>query len=316
MQATERQESLTLNQRSPGRFARAWTNIAERYAAWLFIGPPILLLIILIVYPTFHLFRLALSRYALAFMTEPEFVGLNNFVMLVEDKAFIGSIYNTLLLSVGAVLAEFLLGLGLALLLFEPLRATWLVKPLLIIPLMIPPVVVGLNFRLIFDTFGPLNGLLNLLGLPAVDWLGTPTLARISLVLTDVWQWSPFIFVILFSALNAIPSQILDAARVDGASGWKMLVYIIWPMIVPAVAVALTFRFIDALKLFDIVYMLTFGGPASYTEVVSLYIYRTAFRFGQLGYAASMGVVLLIFSSLAVLVVLRILRLERRLGWE
>lgn len=318
MQATERQPSLSprIDPKRPNWFSRTWTTLAERRAAWLFVGPPMVLLVILIAYPTYHLFRLALSRYAMAFMTEPEFVGLNNFVLLMEDTAFIGSIYNTLLLSVGAVLLEFLLGLGLALLLSETVRGTWLVKPLLIIPLMIPPVVVGLNFRLIFDTFGPLNGLLNLLGLPAIDWLGTPTLARISIILTDVWQWSPFVFLVLFSALNAISPQIIDAARVDGASGWKMFIYVIWPMILPAVAVALTFRFIDALKLFDIVYMLTYGGPASYTEVVSLFVYRTAFRFGNLGYAASMGVVLLIFSSITILVVLRMLRIERRLGWE
>jgi len=318
MHTIERQPSRTplADSKRPNWFSRAWTTLADRRAAWLFVGPPLVLLVILIAYPTYHLFRLALSRYALAFMTEPEFVGLDNFVLLLEDRAFIGSISNTLLLSVGAVLLEFVLGLALALLLSETLRGTWLAKPLLIIPLMIPAVVVGLNFRLIFDTFGPLNGLLALLHLPAVDWLGTPTMARLSVVLTDVWQWSSFIFLILFSALNAIPPQIIDAARVDGASGWKMFIYITWPMIVPAAAVALTFRFIDALKLFDIVYMLTYGGPASYTEVVSLYIYRTAFRFGQLGYAASMGVVLLIFSSIAVLVVLRILRIERRLGWE
>lgn len=318
MQATERQPSMSplIDSKRPNWFSRAWTTLAERRAAWLFVGPPMVLLVILIAYPTYHLFRLALSRYAMAFMTEPEFVGLNNFLLLMEDKAFIGSIYNTLLLSIGAVLLEFLLGLALALLLSEALRGAWLVKPLLIIPLMIPPVVVGLNFRLIFDTFGPLNGLLNLLGLPAVDWLGTPTGARLSIVLTDVWQWSPFIFLILFSALNAIPPQIIDAARVDGAAGWKMFVYVIWPMILPAAAVALTFRFIDALKLFDIVYMLTYGGPASYTEVVSLFVYRTAFRFGNLGYAASMGVVLLVFSSVAILIVLRVLRIERRLGWE
>ena len=318
MQATERQPSMSpfTGSKRPNWFARTWTTLAERRAAWLFVGPPMVLLVFLIAYPTYHLFRLALSRYAMAFMTEPEFVGLNNFVLLLEDTAFIGSIYNTLLLSVGAVLLEFLIGLGLALLLSESLRGTWLAKPLLIIPLMIPPVVVGLNFRLIFDTFGPLNGLLDLLGLPAIDWLGTPTWARISIILTDVWQWSPFIFLILFSALNAISPQIIDAARVDGASGWKMFIYVIWPMIVPAAAVALTFRFIDALKLFDIVYMLTSGGPASYTEVVSLFVYRTAFRFGNLGYAAAMGVVLLIFSSIAVFVVLRVLGIERRLGWE
>jgi multiple sugar transport system permease protein len=180
MRAIERQQLLPRGQQ-PYRswWQRAWTDVAERRAAWLFVGPPLLLLIVLVAYPTFHLFRLALSRYDMAFMREPTFIGFNNFVRMLDDAAFLGSIGNTLLLSVGAVLVEFFVGLGLALLLFEPLWGNRLIKPLFIIPMMIPPVVVGLNFRLILDTFGPLNGLLQHFGLPAVDWLGHPTWARI-----------------------------------------------------------------------------------------------------------------------------------------
>ena len=303
-------------QRLRGLLQRAWITIAERHAAWLFVGPSLLILILLVAYPTIYLFRFALSRYDMAFMTEPQFIGLRNFARLVEDTSFINSIGNTLLLSIGAVLLEFLVGLGLALLLFEPLRGTNFAKPLIIIPMMIPPVVVGLNLRLILDTFGPLNGFLNLVGLPSVDWVGHPTWARASLIITDLWQWSPFVFIIILAALNAIPPHLLDAAKVDGASSWALFRHIIWPMIVPSVAVALTFRLVDALKLFDIVYMLTYGGPGNSTEVVSLYVYRTAFRFGRLGYAAAMGVVILIFSSLVTAGVLKVLRLERRLGWE
>jgi multiple sugar transport system permease protein len=295
---------------------RAWTYLAERKAAWFFIAPPLVLLGILIIYPTIHLWSMALSRYDIAFMDGPEFIGLRNFVRMTTDQNFINAIKNTFILSIGSVVIEFLLGLGLALLLYEPLRGSTLVKPLLIIPMMIPPVVVGMNFRLILDTFGPMNGFLNLLNLPSLDWLGTPLMARLSIILTDVWQWSPFIFIILLAALNAIPSQLLDAAKVDGASSKDMFLFVIWPMILPSVAVALTFRFIDALKLFDIVYMLTFGGPADATVVVSLYVYRTAFRFGQFGYAAALGIVLLLFTTIVVFLVLRILRVEKRLGWE
>ena len=279
---------------------RVWSTIAERRAAWFFVGPSLALLVLLVAYPTYHLFRLALSRYDFAFMDVPQFVGLTNFVRLLSDSGFINAISNTLLLSIGAVLVELVVGIGLAMVLFEPLRGASVAKPLLIIPLMIPPVVVGLNFRLILDTFGPANGLLNALGLKSVDWLGTIGMARISLILTDLWQWSPFIFIIVLSGLQAIPQQLLDAGRVDGASGWQEFRYVIWPMIIPSVAVAITFRFIDALKLFDIVYMLTAGGPGNATEVVSLYVYRTAFRFGRLGYAAAMGVLILLFSSIAV----------------
>ncbi|NLF79422.1 MAG: sugar ABC transporter permease, partial [Chloroflexi bacterium] len=293
-----------------------WTRIAERNAAWFFVGPSLILLVALIAYPTYHLFRLALSRYDLAFMDAPVLIGATNFIRMASDSDFANAIGNTLLLSLGAVVVELLLGIGLAMVLFEPLKGASIAKPLFIIPLMIPPVVVGLNFRLILDPFGPANGLLNALGLKSIDWLGTPTMARISIVLTDVWQWSPFVFLIILSGLQAIPQYLLDAARVDGASGWQEFRHVIWPMLIPSVAVAVTFRFIDALKIFDIVYMLTAGGPGNATEVIALYIYRTAFRFGRLGYAAALGVLVLVFSSIAVTGVLRVLRIERRLGWE
>lgn len=293
-----------------------WTSIAERNAARFFVVPSLVVLIALVAYPTYHLLRLALSRYDLAFMDTPVFIGVTNFIRMATDADFANAIGNTLLLSLGAVVVELALGIGLAMVLFEPLKGASIAKPLLIIPLMIPPVVVGLNFRLILDPFGPANGLLNALGLKGIDWLGTPTMARISVVLTDVWQWSPFVFLIVLSGLQAIPQHLLDAARVDGASGWQEFRHVIWPMIIPSVAVAVTFRFIDALKIFDIVYMLTAGGPGNATEVVALYIYRTAFRFGRLGYAAALGVLILIFSSIAVAGVLRVLRIERRLGWE
>ncbi len=295
---------------------KLWTYLADRKAAWLFVSPPLAILFVLIIYPTIYLWRLALSRLDMATMREPVFIGLANFARLFTDKNFITSLENTILLSFGVVLLEFLVGLGLALLFFEPLKGIGVVKPLFIIPMMIPPVVVGLNFRLILDRFGPLNSILNAINLPSLDWVGTPTMARLSVMLTDLWQWSPFIFLIILAALNAIPSQIIDAAKVDGASGWKLFRFVIWPMIVPSIAVALTFRFVDALKLFDIIYMLTYGGPGDSTMVVALYVYRTAFRFGRLGYASAMGVFLLLFSSLIVWGVLRVMRLERRLEWE
>jgi multiple sugar transport system permease protein len=293
-----------------------WTWLADRHAAWLFVGPPLLLLVVLVAYPTVSLMRLALSRFEIAFMANPEFVGLGNFQRLATDDNFVRSWTNTLTISVGAVVVEFLVGLGLALLFYEPLRGAGIVKPLLIVPLMIPPVVVGLNFRLILDTFGPLNALVGFLGIAPVDWLGQPNLARVSIILTDLWQWSPFMFLILLAGLQAIPVEMLDAARVDGSSRWNLFRYIMWPMLIPSIAVALAFRFVDAIKIFDIVYMLTSGGPAGSTDVISLYVYRTAFRFGSLGYAAAMAVVIVAFSSVVVWILLRLLGVERRLGWK
>src|SRR2546426_1874200 len=265
----------------------------HRYAQAHFAGPPLAVLVALVVYPTIYLVRLAFSRFELATMDRPDFVGLLNFQRLWTDASFWNALVNTLIISVCAVGAEFLLGFGLALLLHQQLRGGPVFRSLLVVPLMIPPVVVGLNFRLIFDVFGPLSSVAQTLGLGRIDWLGDAKLAKMTIILTDMWQWTPFVFIILLAGLGAVPQDLFDAAAVDGASPWATLRYVIWPMLIPAATVALAFRFIDVLKLFDIVYMITYGGPGASTEVLSLNVYWTAFRFGDLGYAATLAFVML-----------------------
>ena len=181
---------------------------------------------------------------------------------------------------------------------------------------MIPPVVVGLNFKLIFDNFGPLNGLLNILHLSSVQWLGTPILAKMSIIIADVWQWSPFLFIIFLAGLQTIPQDLYDSAKVDGASSWKVFRYVTWPMLIPSATVALSLRVIDALKIFDVIYMVTAGGPSFSTEVLSLNIYRTAFRFGSFGYASAEAVVLLILLMIIIWVIIKGMRLSKSLEWN
>jgi multiple sugar transport system permease protein len=295
---------------------KARASNLHRYASLVFAGPPLVVLIVLILYPTLYLMRLAFSRFDLSSMDRPELVGLLNFQLLWTDASFWNALVNTLVISVSAVGLEFLLGLGLALLLNQPLRAGAIFRSLFIIPLMIPPVVVGLNFRLIFDVFGPTSSLARILGLGRIDWLGHAAMAKVAITLTDVWQWTPFVFIILLAGLHAIPQDLFDAAAVDGATAWETFRSVIWPMLIPAATVALAFRLIDAFKIFDIVYMVTYGGPAASTEVLSLYVYWTAFRFGNLGYAATLAVIMLMLLSVFSILLIRIMRLERRLGWQ
>ncbi len=288
----------------------------HRYARVIFAGPPLVVLVVLVLYPTVYLMRLAFSRFDLSLMDRPELAGLLNFQLLLADASFRNALANTLVISVSAVGLEFLLGLGLALLLNQHLRGGAVLRSLLIVPLMIPPVVVGLNFRMIFDVFGPLSRLAHALGLGRVDWLGHAGMAKTAIILTDVWQWTPFVFIILLAGLRAIPQDLFDAAAADGATAWRTFRYVIWPMLIPAATVALAFRLIDALRIFDIVYMVTYGGPGASTEVLSLYIYWTAFRFGNLGYAATLALIMLLLLSVFSIVLIRTMRLEQRLGWR
>ena len=191
----------------------------DKHAKYIFIVPGLAVLIILIAYPTIYLISLALSKYNLTSMDKPVFTGGGNFVFIWEDPYFWLSLTNTFVFAASAVALEFALGLILALVLNEKLRGGKIFKILFIIPMMIPPVVVGLNFRLIYDIFGPLNFLSETIGFGKISWVGSPLPARLTIVLTDVWQWSPFMFIILLAGLQSIPDYLYDAAKIDGASG-------------------------------------------------------------------------------------------------
>lgn len=290
-------------------------TLLDKGAKYIFIIPGLVVLIILIAYPMIYLVSLALSRYDLASMDKPVFCGGSNFTFLLTDPYFLFSLKNTLVLAAGAVVLEFGLGLVLALVLNERLRGGKIFRVLFIIPMMIPPIVVGLNFRLIYDPFGPLNFLSEMMGFEKINWIGSSLPAKLAIILTDTWQWSPFMFIILLAGLQSIPDYLYEAAKMDGASGIRVFLYITWPMLIPTAAVALIIRVIEALKLFDIIYMLTYGGPSGATETLSLWIYRLAFRFGSMGYASATAFVMFLILSVVCLVLIKGTRLEKRLEW-
>lgn len=292
------------------------SSISDKYAKHILVIPGLVVLIGLIAYPAFYLISLSLSRYNLAFMRKPVFEGLINYNLILQDPYFWLALKNTFILSSCAVIIEFLLGLGLALILTEKIKGARIFKALFIVPMMIPPVVVGLNFRLIYDVFGPLTFFAEAIGIGEISWIGRPLPARLAVILTDVWQWSPFMFIVLLAGLQAIPDYLYDAAKVDGASPLHVFRYVTWPMLIPTAILALSIRIIDVLKLFDIVYMLTYGGPSGVTETLSLYIYRVAFRFGNMGYASASAIAMLAILSVIALVLIKGSGLEKRLGWK
>jgi len=287
-------------------------NIAKT----VFIGIPLLSIILLIIYPTYFFIKIMLSRFDLSFMREPVFIGLTNFINIFSDIYFWNSVFNTFIIVVFAVLIEFALGLCLALLLGKIFFGGRIIKSLFIIPMMLPPIVAGLNFKLIFDTFGPINEFLKIFGIDPINWLGNPFWARTSVIIADVWQWTPFIFIILLAGLQSIPEELNEAAKVDGASGFNLFRFITWPLLVPSATVALAIRAIDAVKIFDVPFLLTAGGPGGATEVLSLYIYRATFRFGTMGYGAAMASIMLIGLSLLAVLIIKIINLSNRMGWD
>ncbi len=242
-----------------------------------------------------------LSVYPLVFAVEvslrtPAGYSLANFARLVADRLFLISLGQTLVYTAGALAVEFTLGFALALLVNREFRGQRILRSVLLIPMLLPPVVVAVIWRLILNPeFGVLNGALRSWGIDTsrLTWAAAENTAMLSVILVDVWQWTPFLFLLLLAGLQGLPVEPFEAARVDGASRWQVFRRLTVPMLRPVIAIAVLLRLMDLLRVFDQIFILTQGGPGFATETVTLYIYRTAFRFYNFGYAAAMSFVLL-----------------------
>jgi len=271
------------------------------------------------VFPLLYEIRLAFSSWELTISAESEFVGLQNFSeILFKDKRFWSSMRVTATLLGIGVAVQLGLGTGLALLL-NRLRSwrTPLVS-LLLIPVMIAPVVAGFQFRMIYhDQFGPLNYLIELLTFGkwrGFAWIADPKVALTAVMLTDIWQWTPFLMLIVLAGLQSISPGLYEAARVDGATPWKSFWYITVPLLLPFVVIGILIRAMDCFKLFDIIYLVTGGGPGNVTETVSFYTYLQGFKFFSLGYTAAMAFVQLVVIIVIAQIFLRLLKQQRQGG--
>lgn len=269
----------------------------------LWVAPALTVLAALSIYPLLYLIKVSL--------TDARGFTLAHYARLFQDRLFTVAAAQTVLYALTALTLEFFLGLALALLVDSLTHGRGLVRVSLLAPMLLPPVVAAVIWRLIYNPeFGVLNGMLRQLGFRTANltWTSGRTSAMLSVILVDVWQWTPFMFLLLTAGLQAIPAEPLEAARVDGAGYWRRLVDVIFPLLKPTMLLALLLRAMDLLRIFDQIFILTQGGPGSATETVSLYIYRTAFRFSNFGYAAAISFVGLVITTLAARTLMRLMR--------
>ena len=268
--------------------------------------PAVLLFVVLTLYPMINLARMSVSTIEFAHGVEQwTFTPLRNLELLRADDVVGPALRNTLVFVVATVAVEMALGLALAILVAGLQRGKGLVRTVMILPILVPPVAIGSMWKLLFNyDFGFFNQTFVSLGLAPVNWLGSTSIALWSVILVDIWHWVPFVFLILFAAVAGLPVDVLEAARVDGATRWQLLRRVTIPLLRPAIIVALLFRTILAFKVFDEVYLLTSGGPGTSTELVSLHLYKVFFDQGQLGYGALLSLAL-IGSIVAFLLVTR-----------
>ena len=271
--------------------------------------PAILVLVILTIYPFIYLLYVSLFIWPISPTLPRIFLGFGQFTYLFTSPQFIESVKVTFNLMVVGVTIQISLGMLLAILLSTKARYTNFFTLPFMIPVFIAPIVVGLIWKFMFNyDLGILNYLLNIIGLDSVNWLGTTRNAFWSVILIDTWQWTPFTTLIIKAGLDSVDPTPIEAATVDGASRFQIFRHVTFPSIAPIFTVALLFRTLDAFKAFDIIYVVTRGGPGGSTYVLGYNIWKTAFFQNQLGLAAAMSVIMIIIASALAYILVKIMK--------
>ncbi|NUS03794.1 MAG: sugar ABC transporter permease [Nonomuraea sp.] len=289
-------------------------RLGEPGAAWLFLAPALLLLAGMLLYPILYTAWVSVSDFDLASFQPSGWVGWRNYEAVLHDPGFLDSLKVTGVYLVIALPLQMVLGFAIAFLLNVAWRGRGVLRALFLIPMVVAPVVAGGVWRMLLDPlWGVVNYALGLVGVGPVEWIGDPTLAMVSLILIDTWRWTPFVVLIASAGIMALPGDVYEAARSDGAGRWAILRRITLPLLVPVMAAAFVVRWLGAVKMFDIALAATRGGPGNATNVINLYIYEKGFKSLEFGSASSMATIVLVLTMLITFVLFRVTRrLENR----
>lgn len=290
--------------------------LLARLTPYVYILPAVLVMLAGLAWPIIDAVRLSLYDWPLGTdWSTARWVGLEAFGEMLRSRQVWTSMGVTFAFILIAVSCEMVLGVALALFLEKPVRGMRLFRTVFVLPMMIAPICVGLIWRYLFDAnFGPINLWGTALGFEPRAWLAEPELAFLAIVVTDIWQWTPFVLIMVLAALQGIDSSVIEAARIDGANAWQQIVRVKLPLIKPILVVTLLMRMIDGFRGLEVVYVMTFGGPGQSTELFSLHIYKAAFISQKLGYSAALSILLLCIVATLALAVLLIANPLRQRG--
>lgn len=290
----------------------------RKNARWLLISllPAALVFLFLSAYPVLNLLRLSL--YLVQWQNGSaifQFVGLDNFRHLFSgDEIYWAGVRNTILFSLVVVAFQMALGFAMAFAVSRGgSRGRHILTGIFLLPIIVPPIVIGTMWRLILGReFGLLNGLMTSLGLPQMDWLGDPHLAFLSIVIVDIWHWTPFVFLLMLTGLESLDGEVLEAARLDVKGFGQELRFVLVPMLLPTIVITALFRIILSFKVFDEIYLLTGGGPGTATEVVNFSIYQVFLKQDRVGDGAAMSVVTVVAIVIMLLIAMALIRFMNR----
>ncbi len=261
------------------------------YFFWLL--PFLIIFGVLTIIPALLNFYLSLTPWNLIRPGSQKFVGLCNYISMASDSRFWNSLWVSFYYIFIPVTIQMILGFLWALALRPRLKGTQVIRTLLLIPMVIPPVIVGLTWKVLFTpNLGGINYYLKMISIQGPDWLNRPFTAQIAVLMAAVWEWSPFVMLLLLAAMENLPSEAMEAATIDGVNKLQMVRFIVLPLIKPVMIIVLLFRIMDALGILPLVFVMTKGGPASATEIINFYAYMSGFVYYKIGYAASLITVL------------------------
>ena len=256
----------------------------DRKLNYVFTIPTILFVLGMVLFPIIYTFVLSFHSWRMSANIPWKFVGLDNYVELFSDSRFPNAVLRTFIFALIALAFEIVLGMVIAIYLDKVFFGKNFVKTAFLLPMVATPVAIGMVWKLIYEpNIGILNTIIRNMNGPKIDWLGDSGKALYSLVVVDVWQWTPFVMLIISAGLTSIPLELFEAAMVDGASGIKIVFKVTLPLLRPTIYTAVLLRLIDVLKTFDIIYSMTQGGPGFATETMNILSFRQAFEFLQFG---------------------------------
>lgn len=269
----------------------------RRRAGYALTAPACVILLITFVVPLIYAFIISISDSDTVISNQIRIVGLDNYIAVLGNNRFQVAFFYTCFFVVTTILLEFIIGFAVSLLLYTEVKGSRIFRLIFAIPLMVAPVVSGLQWRWLFaDQYGIINHILNLIGVDAPMWFTQGNTAWVTIIVANLWLAAPFVILVLLAGLGGLPEELNEAAAIDGAGRWQIFTKVILPQLKPTILVILVIRLTDAFRIYDLIYILTGGGPGGSTEVLSTYIYKRIFtdwQFGQ-GSAASFIVMLLI----------------------
>ncbi len=284
-------------------------SFVDKHYKWIYTAPALIFVCLLMVFPVLYTFFLSFTDWSLTSGRSMQFVGLQSFIKVFKEPRFWDALGRTLTFTFAAVFFETIFGTIIALILNNEFKGKGAVKTMLLLPLVATPVAVGLLFTLFYDpTIGFLNYILSALGLPQSGWHTDSSSVMMSLIIVDVWQWTPMIALMVMAGLSGISEEPYESAMVDGANYWQTLFKITLPMILPTILTAVILRSIEALKTYDIIYSMTGGGPGYSSETLNLLAYKYSFEYFSMGEGA---VILIFLFSLVLLFCLGVMKLRK-----